>query len=341
MVSSTRRCSVALLAIAGAMLGACRPTPVTADPVSPTHALAVTPVEVPDGAAKMPTADGSAARCDASHSAALRIFPDDATVLAGVDIAAVIQAPAFGPFLAVDAPMDLRPALAAATQCGLGRDTWRSVTFASTLSSSNTGFALRADGAGSLDKLECVRARMKADSGKDPFTLATTPSGIELAFDDGSRGWVVDPCTVVIASKQWIAPVRARMQGVGTAAIEGRLASATARADQRKHAWLAIVTDPVLMGSTLPGVQDLAASLEVTSRVSLTASLAFAEPSAAAKQSAELERQVSSMKSMFVSMGVPQSIADRIKIGPAGSFVMISADADERELAQIAKLMAN
>jgi hypothetical protein len=325
-----------MVAAACALL-ACRPTPVTG-PVSPTLAPTTAAV-VPDGAATMPAAAATGGRCDANHDAGLRLFPADASVLGGVNVSALLQAPASAPFLALADINDLKPVLAAASQCGLGRDTWRSITFAGDFSSSKNGIALRADGAGTLDKLECVRARMVEKASTDGFTISTTPAGIELAFADGSHGWVVDPCTVIVVTKDWVAPVRDRMQGAGAAAIDGRLVSTAARADPRKHAWLAMLVDPTVMGSTFLGAQDLAVSVEVTSGLAIAASLAFPDPTSAAKQSAELERMLSGMKSMVASSGVPQSVTDSIKVGPAGSFVMISADADERELAAIAKLM--
>lgn len=261
-------------------------------------------------------------------------------MIAGADVGSIVQAPAFAPFLGLDGPSEVKPVLAAATACGLGRDTWRSITIGGSFTGSSSAVAFRAQGAGSIENLECIRGRMETSSGKSPFSISTTSGSIELSFASGSRGWVIDPCTVVVAEKDWIAPMRERIEGRGVAAIDGRLAGAIARADTRKHAWLGMTVDPTSIGSFLPGVQDLAIAIQVTNRVSVSASLAFSDPSTAAKQSAEIERQLASMKSMVGGMGVPQSVVDSIKVGPAGAFVMISAEAGEEELRRISGLIA-
>jgi hypothetical protein len=317
---------------------ACERTPDSPGPVSPTITPTQDPARVPDGAQTIAAPVVSSGRCDASHDAALRLIPDDANIVSGANVAALLQAPVLAPVLTMPDLGNLKPLAIAAGECGIGRDAWRSVTFGATFAGGNSSVALRADGLGTLDKLECIRTRVKNDAVADKFTITTAPSGIELAFDDGSRGWVIDPCTLFVATKSWVEPVTARRQGLGNAAVDGRLVSAIGRADPRKHAWIAVAIDSATMGTAIPGAQDLAISFDVTDRIKLAASLAFPDPATAAKQSTELEKQFTSIKGMFGSMGMPQSLVDSVKIGPAGSFVMISAEVDDRAVAALVKM---
>jgi len=317
---------------------ACRPSTGVAGPVSPTTPVASPQITVPDAAAVMPAARVDTSQCRSSHATALHLLPDRAHIVGGADIDALIHSPAYAPFLANDAPGELKHLLAAATSCGIGRAAWRSVTFAIT-NSGESGGALRAEGAGSLENLTCIQTEIKRRTGTEPFTIATTPTGTELQFPDESRGWVLDPCTVLLVSKQWVTGTRDRMAGRGVALGEGRLASPIARADATKHAWLAAALDASGSAPSLAGARDVAVTLQWTDRVTASASMAFADPSAAAKASAELERQFQSMAPMVVSMGLPSTFAGKVKIGPAGSFVMLAADADEIELTAIAKMM--
>ncbi len=267
--------------------------------------------------------------CGGGHLTALELVPASASVVAGVDVRSVAQLPAYARHRGSIEVGEVARLFAVATACDVGIGAWQTATLASDAPASNTALVLRASGLGSAERLECLRTRIGAAGGDAPFTLGTDAGMPSLVFADGSRGWAVDRCTVVIATDGWVEPTRARIAGRGPSLLAGELPLVVARAGERRHVWAAGKSQPAAM---LPGpfaaAQDFALSLELHAGFALDLSIQFADAAQASAAATSIRSQLDAFRSMLPSMGVPQSVADSLATTASGRIATLHAHGD-------------
>lgn len=273
------------------------------------------------------------ASCGGGHMAALQYLPATATALFGIDAQGIVRLPFYAAHRASLEVGGFKRLLDVAGACDVGLGAWQTLTIASEPATSNTGMVVRVAGIGGAGRLECLRKEALAHGGEDPFTLGVHAGRPELTFDDGTRGWVVDACTIVIASEKWIEPTRARIGGQGPSLLDSGLVPVVARAGEHRHVWAAAKPVASMFGGTsIGGAQDLALSIDLHGGFALNVSLAFPDGAMARTGATELRSGFDGIKGMLGSMGVPQAVAESVGIAAAGSFVTLTARGSEADL---------
>lgn len=131
-------------------------------PTRPTAAPATTAAASVHGRA-LP--DRASEPCDGGHIGALDLVPAGMTSVVGIDIAAIARHPEYAQRRDVIETGELGRWIAAAGECGLGREHWRSATFAGDIDSlgNNGTVVLRVSGIGDRGRLQCMRNRLTRD----------------------------------------------------------------------------------------------------------------------------------------------------------------------------------
>ncbi len=285
---------------------------------------------------------GAAQQCDGGHLGALLLVPADATAVGGVAAGALVNLPFYAAHRSSIEVGEFKRFVAAAAACELGPATWRSATFATDPAKSNNTLVLRAEGIGKPERLTCLSAQLAASGNPAPFTMSATEGQPELVFTDGSRGWVVNGCTVVIASSNWIDATKARIAGRGRSVLDGALMPVVARAGERKHVWMAGALASGLGGGggLFADAQDFAASIDLTGGFAFSLSFQFLDAAAARGGAKLLRDQFDMMKGLLPQLGLPAAVIDTVGISDAGQFVTLGARGNESDLEAVRQALA-
>lgn len=269
--------------------------------------------------------------CKGGAGDAVKLVPDSATLIAGVDIKGVM-----GSKLYADNKEKIegsgKAQIEAAKKCNLGPDTWKSVVIGADPSKGEGAMVavITADGIGKKENLECVHKEAKAANGdKEPFTIEE--DGKVLKMDDDGVGYVINDNTLAIAGKDWAASVKELRDGKGKNAMDGSLKDLVGRTDTGKHIWFAGKI-PEDMAGMAKGAgftpKDASGWVDLSSGLALNAAIGADD---AEKVSGELQKQFDAMKGMATGQGVPQGVVDSVKIGNkdgALTFEMAASDDD-------------
>ncbi|MBX7078072.1 MAG: hypothetical protein K1X88_02725 [Nannocystaceae bacterium] len=308
-------------------------------PASPAVAAdAQTPAREAPSPARHATGDIPCAR---GGVAALRFAPAEADTVSHVDVVALLQEPSVAAVVGAFAKSDaLRDVFAAAEHCGLGLGSWRAVTTARSDGSAHSLSVLQADGIGDPDKLECVRAQLASAKAEPGFTLAPHEGTTELALEGGTRGIIVDRCTLVIASPAWVEPTRERIAGRGRSLLEGPLTLSLARTGEGRAAWLA-VRSASASSLSIAGTRadDMVATLELHGGVAMDVSMQYPGPELARSAAAEIGRLLDGFKPMVTNLGVPKTVVDSLRVDGAGAFVNVRARGNVADLETISAVI--
>ena len=265
---------------------------------------------------------------------AVKLVPDSATFIGGVDIAALQKSELWNDNKKFLEEGEAKDVLEAAKACNLGLDKWKSVTFGmhhSAFSMSGDEappgvIVLSADGIGKKENLECVHAKAK-EKGEEPFTMAEKDGRLVLDIDEGKDvGYVVNDNMLVIAGKGWADSVKELIDGKGKPAVDNGLKDAVGTADTSKALWFAgNLPSELLAGSPADGAKTAAGSVDFKSGVAFALSVTFGSADDAKSKATELQTQFDQVKGMAGAMGVPQGATDSVKIEAKGSAVNVSA----------------
>jgi hypothetical protein len=278
----------------------------------------------------------SLAACKGGGADSAKLIPDAATMVGGADIKAVLASKAYTENKALIETGDTKEFLDAATACNLGTDKWKSVVFGGDTTKQQFAIVVNADGIGKEENLTCINGKMKEKSGKDAFKIEDKDGKKQLTMDDGGVGYIVNEGTLVVATKDWAAPVKELVDGKGKSVFDGALKDVIARADTGKHVWVAgTLPAEMLKGSPGEGAKDATASLDLSGGVGVAASVGFATADEATKKKDELQKQFDQFKGMAGGMGVPQTVVDSVKIDASGTTVTLAAKATEDDLSKI------
>jgi hypothetical protein len=276
----------------------------------------------------------SLAACKGGGADSAKLIPDAATVVGGVDLKAVVNSKLYTDNKALFENGESKEMLDAATACNLGTDKWKNIVFGMDVTKSQHAAVINADGIGKEENLTCISGKIKEKSGKEPFKIADDKKS--FTSEDGNVGYIVNEGTIVLASKDWAAPVKELIDGKGKSVFDGALKDVIARADTGKHIWAAgNLPGEMLKGSPGEGAKDAAASLDLSGGVAVNASVGFATAEDATKKKDEVQKQFDSFKGMAGGMGVPQTVVDSVKIDASGTTVTVSAKATEDDVKKI------
>jgi hypothetical protein len=278
--------------------------------------------------------------CKGAGADSAKLIPDAATVVAGIDVAGLVKS---GVYTANKEQIekDGKELLDAANACNLGLDKLESITVG--FDPATRGFAavVRAEGIGNPANLECARAKISEQEGKDPWTVAEADGKKILEMPDGTVGYVVNEGSLVVASKDWTGKVKELIDGKGASVFDGPLKDVIARADTSKTIWIAgTIPEERVKGTPGEGAKDAAGSIDLGSGVTISGSIGFGSADDATKKKAELQQQFEGMKALAGTLGIPQPVVDSVKIDASGSAVTVTVTATEDDMKALQGLLA-
>jgi hypothetical protein len=277
------------------------------------------------------------AACKGGGGDAVKLIPDAATMVGGVDVKGLVGSKAYTDNKALIEQGEGKEMLDAATACNLGTDKWKSVTFGMDQAKNQFAVVVNADGIGKDENINCVAGKIKEKSGKDPWKLEDKEGKKVLTMDgDEGTGYVVNENTIVVASKDWAAAVKDLVDGKGKSAFDGALKDIIGRADTSKHLWVA-GTLPAEMTKDGPGAgaKDVAVDADLSNGIAVRASVAFASADDAKKKAEEFQKQFDGIKGAATGMGVPQAAVDSVKIEAKDTAVHASASISADDMKKV------
>jgi len=284
------------------------------------------------------------AACKGGGGDAAKFIPEAATVVGGIDLAAVQGTQSWKDNKAMIESQG-KEQLDAMAACNLGLDKWKSVTFGVDPAGGDEKMAavIVADGLGKKENLDCAAGKIKEQNGgKDPWTAEN--EGKTLKMEDGNVAYVVDDNTVVLAGKAWAADVEKLTKGEGKSAFDGALKDVIGRTDTGKHVWFAgkLPDDAKGAAKALGDVgepQDVAGWLDLSGGVELWVAIGFKSSDEATKAKEAGEKQFEAVKGMAGQFGVPQGVIDSVKFDTKDSAATVTAKASDADLKTIQEKM--
>ena len=276
------------------------------------------------------------AACKGGGADSAKLIPDAATMVAGVDVKALLGTKLYTDNKALIEQGESKEMLDAATACNLGTDKWKNIVIGFDMTKNQGAAVINADGIGKEENLTCINGKVKEKQGKEPFKIEDKDGKKVLTMEDGSVGYIINEGTLVVASKDWAAPVKDLIDGKGKSVFDGSLKDVIGRTDTGKHVWFAgTLPADAVKGSPAEGAKDVAGSLDLSGGVAVAASVGFGSADDATKKKDELQKQFDQFKGMAGGMGVPQGVVDSVKIDASGNAVTVAAKASEDDLKKI------
>lgn len=272
--------------------------------------------------------------CKGGAGDSVKLVPDAAIMVAGVDVKGVMGSKLYTDFKEkIEASS--KEELEAFKKCNLGPDTWKSAIVGAdpTKGEGAVVVVLTADGVGKKENLECVNKEGKAANGdKDLFTFEEDGKVLKMEDDKGVV-YVINDNTVAYAGKDWAAPVKELRDGKGKSAIDGSLKALVGRTDSGKHIWFA-GTVPSDMGGMASGMAGFTPK-DVTGWVDLSSGLSLqmaAGADDAEKVAGELNTKIEAGKALATAQGIPETAVNSVKVGNKDGAVTVEASLSDADL---------
>ncbi len=273
---------------------------------------AVAPTTVPDGLAATDPAPDPRAMVEA-----LSFIPDDAEFIVALDVNAAV-ASEVGSFILRDFGPELRSAAQGALDCGVPPEAWQFVVFAQkTFIPREEIRVFSGPGLGRGTTLRCIGEEL---GGFDDAVPAAEEHGPRVWRGDSETIFVLSEDTLAIATDDWADALAERIDGVGIAAIEGRLRKPMQSIDPT-HDLLVIAHGPG--GEAPEGFDFVTGGLAFESGPSYVALLHHTNAGDAERSAAFLSSQWEQNKGIAVAVGVPFAAADRVQIDAVDSAVRV------------------
>lgn len=274
----------------------------------------------------------------------IKLIPDGATAMGGVDVKAVVGSKAYQDNKAMVEQGEGKEELEAARACQLGPETWQSVLVGldTAAPDTKTALVLRATGLGKRENLDCIAGKMKAAQGKDPWTMEEKNGRLTLAMTEGNyTGFVVDDDTVAVAGSGWVEAMQAVLAGGEQAksAVDGSLKDLVARVD-KQQIWLVGRIPEGMAQPPVDGAKDASVSIDLTQGLAIVAAVGFPTPQDAQTKAEALSAQYGQLKGVIAGAGIPQSVLDGVKIEPKESTVRVSLTASAEDVDTLSKQAA-
>jgi len=280
------------------------------------------------------------AACKGGSGDNAKLIPKAATVLVGVDLAA-LQATQSWKDNKEMALADGKEMIEAMDACKLGLDKWKSVTVGMDPAGGDEKMAIvvKADGIGVKANLECAHGKIKEKTGEEePWKVEE--DGKVLKMDNGGVAYVVDDNTIVMAGKAWADDVKKLVGGEGESAFDGPLKDVLALTDTSKHVWGAgILPDEAKgmakMAGDIGEPQNVAGWMDFSGGVELFLAVGFKDGDEATKAKETAEKQWEGVKAMAGQFGVPQGVVDSVKFDTKDKATTVTAKASDDDLKAI------
>jgi len=277
--------------------------------------------------------------CKGGAGDSVKLIPDSATAIVGVDVKSVMGSQLYKDYKE-QIEGGAKDQLEAAKKCNVGPDTWKSVVVGMDPTKGDGAMVavITADGIGKKENLECVQKEAKAANGdKDAFTLEEEGKVLKMDGDQGV-GYVINDNTLAFAGKDWADTVKKLKDGEGKNAMDGSLKDVVARTDTGKTIWFAGKV-PEDMGGMAAGAlgfspKDAAGWVDLSSGLALNVSAGADD---AEKIAGELNTKWEGLKGMASSQGAPQGAVDSVKIGNKDGAVTVEASISDDDLKKIAE----
>lgn len=292
----------ALVALCPGGCGADVLEPTASERVEPTQSMMIAP-----------------ARCTPPKITDTRdAIPDGLTIAGHIDLKDAASG-VFGSELeaALKSNADTRDIAAAVRKCGLPLHFANEVTFGLAPDSDQMVLALEGPGLGTDKTIDCLHDAIEDKTGKSPWKKGTAACTTTLTTDEGSIAYVAGKDVVVLASKAQDAAVRKRLQGKGTAALDGALKWARKAVEMKRSAWIAMEVPSAMAAGGMPGLQRVGASVDMAKGLDLEMSLGFASR----QEASDAATKMKTFTSLGAMMGVPTTLMDSLVIDHKGAEV--------------------
>jgi energy-coupling factor transporter ATP-binding protein EcfA2 len=279
--------------------------------------------------------------CKGGAGDAIKYVPDGASVIGGVDLAALQKSALWEKNKDKIESGQNKEMMEAAKACNLGQETWKSVVFGADVSNAEGKMVvvLGVDGVGKKENLECIAGKIKEKTEKDPWTLEEKDGKLTLNMDGGkATGWAVGDNMLVVAGKDWAGSVTELIDGKGKAAVDGSLKDVVGRANTKEHIWVAGNIPSDMAQGPAAGAKDGTLGMNFADGLGLQLDVGFGSADDAKSKAAELNQQFEGMKGMAGEM-VPKTTLDSVKIEAKDTAVHVEAKASKEDIDKISEAL--
>lgn len=269
----------------------------------------------------------------ASLPAPLALLPQDASLVAHVDLAALRASPLWDKNRALlEADPDARRTLAALAACDLAFDGLRALDLAVAGDGTNVAAVLTGAGVGEPDKVACLERQMP-DRG-----LRVDRSGPEpvLALT-GATGRFHDKTTIVFSTPGWDAAIADLHAGKAAGVGAGPLAHQLARVPADRPIWFVgrVPTRAAIsLAPALSGLQEVRGALDLRDGLGVELALGMDTEERATATLAELRKQFDGLR----AAGLPPAVLDRVALGQSAAEVSVAVNLTMAEISTLQAL---
>jgi hypothetical protein len=275
--------------------------------------------------------------CKGGGGDAMKYIPDGASVIGGLDLAAIQKSAAWEGNKDKIESGEAGEMMKAAEECNLGKSTWKSVVFGADVKDAEgkNVVVLSVDGIGKKENLECVAGKVKEKTEEEPWTMEEKDGKLTLSLDDGNEtGYVVSDNMIVLAGKGWAGSIKELIDGKGKAAVDGSLKEIVGRANTKEHMWIAGTIPEDMAKGPAEGLKDGTVAMNFSDGLSISGNLGFGSADDAKAKAEEFNKQFEGMKAMATNM-VPEAVVNSVKIEAKDSAIHVEAKASKEEVEEI------
>lgn len=271
-------------------------------------------------------------------ASAVAYMPESATVLVGVDIATLVKNPLYAANKA-GFDKDFLKGLDSMSKCEVPLENWKTVVMGvNPTGGEAVTVAIQATGLGKKTALDCIKKEMEADeANKDEWTIAEDGKTFS---NKEATGFAVSDDLIVMTSLSLKDSVAELVAGKGKAASAGAMKPLLARVDQTKPVWVSALIPAQfggMAGATLGGTPtDVTMTADLSSGLALHIAVGIDKAADAAKKA---QGEWDKNKPMLATLGVPQAIADSVKIGATDKTLTVDLSATEAELKSVSEMV--
>jgi hypothetical protein len=274
--------------------------------------------------------------CGGGGASSLRLVPDSATVVGGIDVVGLRKSSIWASASEGIAKTEGKEVLDAAAACSVGLAEIERVTFGFDPGTEDFAVVIDADGIGKPAALDCLDQQITAKDGSAPWKREEKDGRVARMMADGKIVYVASDSAIVFVSKAWSSGERDLIDGKGRSVLDGSLREVIGRADVGKTFWLAAaVPSELVAGSPGEGATDVVGSLELASGFALAVSVAFRSADAATEKRDELRHQLDARKGDAAGLGVSQAVVDSIAIEARGNTVALSMKMSDEDMKKL------
>lgn len=280
----------------------------------------------------------SACKGTGGGAEAAKLIPDGAQMMAGINVKALMTSTLYTENKEMmEQDEDAKEALAAMKECNLDPEKLDSAVIGAD-DKEHFVAVITGEGIGVEANLQCIGDKIKEKSGEDAWVIEDKDGKKILNIDGGDAfGHMVSDKMLAIADKEWDAKLVERIDGKGTAAVDGSLKDWYGKAPKDKHLWFAAVTPEAAKGDLGPAGEAKGAwgGMDLSDGLAIEVAAAFENAEKATSVAEEAQKGFDEVKGMAGMIGIPSTVVDSVKIEAKDTDLTVSAKATKEELDQI------